>query len=161
MNQGERKKRMELDEKVNVLVVELEREKNVRENAEVEARNLRKEVDRLKRRVEEVRNNVGEGGRSGNGIEQVILNNVRTTSEEGTGKQGEWIKVKGGSSKKVENPKGIDVKNRFSTLDQMDEESSIVRQREDGTNDVVLGDSKVRDLGIELSNIRRVRARRE
>ena len=42
----------------------------------------------------------------------------------------------------------------------MDEESNIVRHREDGTNDIVLGDSQVRDLGIEFSNIRRVRARK-
>ena len=39
----------------------------------------------------------------------------------------------------------------------MDEESNIVRHREAGTNDIVLGDSQVRDLGIELSNIRKVR----
>ena len=65
--------------------------------------------------------------------------------------------VKGESKKKVENPEGIDVKNRFSILDQMDEESNIVRHREAGTNDIVLGDSQVRDLGIELSNIRKVR----
>ena len=37
----ERKKRMEMEEKVDALVAELKREKNVREKAEVEARNLR------------------------------------------------------------------------------------------------------------------------
>ena len=47
---------MELNELVNVVVAELERErKNVREKAEAEARNLREEVDRLKGKVEEVR----------------------------------------------------------------------------------------------------------
>ena len=70
------------------------------------------------------------------------------------------MKVKGGSGKKVENPKGIDVKNRFSILDQMDEESNIAKHREDGTNYIVLGDSQVRYLGIELSNIRKVRDRK-
>ena len=44
---------------------------------------------------------------------------------------------------------GIDVKNRFTVSDQMDNESNIVRDRED----IVLGDSQVKDLGIELSNI--------
>ena len=72
----ERKKRMEIDEKVNVLVAELEREK-----AEVEARNLREEIDRLKGKVE-VRKEVNvrpkiriEGGSSKNTIEQIGLNN--------------------------------------------------------------------------------------
>ena len=51
MFEGERKKRMELNEFVNVVVAEWERE-NVREKIEVEARNLRKEVDRLKGKVE-------------------------------------------------------------------------------------------------------------
>ena len=74
--------------------------------------------------------------------------------------QGEWTKVKGGRSKKVVSPKGIDVKNRFNVLDQMDEGSNIVRDREDGTSDIVLGDSQVRDLGIEFSNIGKVRARK-
>ena len=76
VTEGERKKRMEINEKVNVLVAELEREKKVREKAEVEARILREEVDRLKGKVEEVRKEVSvrprnriEGGRSGNGIE--------------------------------------------------------------------------------------------
>ena len=45
-------------------------------------------------------------------------------------------------------PKGIDVKNRFSILDQVDEENNIVRDREDGTNDTVLEDFQVRDFGI-------------
>ena len=42
----------------------------------------------------------------------------------------------------------------------MDDESNIVRDREDWTNYVVLGDSQVRDLGIEFSNIRKYRARK-
>ena len=41
-----------------------------------------------------------EGGRSKDGIEQFRLNNVRVRIEEGTGKQGEWIKVNGGRSKR-------------------------------------------------------------
>ena len=90
MIESERKKRMELDKKANVLVAELEREKkNVREKAEVETRNLRKEADSLKRKVE-VRKKVSvrpknrvEGGRSGNGTEQVKINNLTTKSEEG------------------------------------------------------------------------------
>ena len=80
---------MELNELVNVVVAELERKKNVWEKAEVEDRNLRE----LKGKVEEVRKKVSvrpknkaEGGRSENGIGQVRLNNVRTRSEEGTGK---------------------------------------------------------------------------
>ena len=44
----ERKKRIELDEKINILVSELERKENVREKAEVEEGNLREEVDRVK-----------------------------------------------------------------------------------------------------------------
>ena len=39
MIEGERKKRMELNELVNVVVAELEREENVREKTEVEVRN--------------------------------------------------------------------------------------------------------------------------
>ena len=35
----------------------------------------------------------------------------------------------------------------------MDEESNIVKDREDGTNDIVLGDTQFRDLRTELSNI--------
>ena len=69
------------------------------------------------------------------------------------------LKVKG-RSKKVVRLKGTDVKNRFSVLDQIDEKSNIVRDKEDGTNDIVLGDSQVRDLGIGLSNIGKVRARK-
>ena len=42
----------------------------------------------------------------------------------------------------------------------MDEESNLARQWGDGTNDIVLGGSQVRDLGIDLSNIRKVRARK-
>ena len=68
------------------------------------------------------------------------------------------LRFRGEEGKKVENPKGIDVKNSFSILDQMDEESNIARHKEDGTNNIVLGDSQVKDLGIELSNIRKFRA---
>ena len=57
-------------------------------------------------------------------------------------------------------PKCIDVKNRFSLLGQMDEETNIVRHRKDETNNIVLGDSQVRDLGIELSNIRKIGTRK-
>ena len=46
---------MELDQKLKCLVAGLEREKNVREKAQVEARNLREEVDRLNGKLEEVR----------------------------------------------------------------------------------------------------------
>ena len=46
----------------------------------------------------------------------------------------------GGRSKRVQSLKRIDIKNMFSILNQMDEESNIVRDREDGTN-IVLGDS--------------------
>ena len=59
-----------------------------------------------------------EGGKNRNGVEQDILNNFKIKNKEGTGKQNEWIKVKGGSRKKVENPKDINVKNRFTILDQ-------------------------------------------
>ena len=64
-------------------------------------RNLREEVDKIKVKVEEVRKQVSvksknrtEGGRSWNRLEQVIFNNVRARTEEGPGKQGEWIKVR-------------------------------------------------------------------
>ena len=105
--EDEKMKRMELNEKINVLVAELDREENVREKAEIEARNLRDEVDRLKGKLEKVRKRKGisfmpknrvEGGRSEFGIGQVILDNVRAKSKEGTGKQCEWIMVKGGRS---------------------------------------------------------------
>ena len=74
---------------------------------------MREKVDRLKWKVEEVKMEIGVGPkaeevRSGNGIEQVRLNNVRASSEEGTGKQGEWIKVKGRGGKKIDSSKGID-----------------------------------------------------
>ena len=75
-------------------------------------------------------------------------------------KQGQWIKVKEGICKKVKNPKGINVKNRFSILDWMDEKSNIFRYREDGANYMVLRDSQVRDLGIEVLNIRKFRIRK-
>ena len=54
MIESRRKKRMELDEKVDVLVAELEREENVREKAEVEARNLREEAVKGKSRSKKV-----------------------------------------------------------------------------------------------------------
>ena len=41
----------------------------------------------------------------------------------------------------------------------MDEQSNIVRHRVNGANDIVLGDSHVGDLGIELSNIRKFKTR--
>ena len=69
---------------------------------------MREEVDKLKGKVKEVRNEVSvtpknkvEGGRSKNGIEQVRLSNVRGRSEEGPGRQEEWAKVRGGGSKRV------------------------------------------------------------
>ena len=49
------------------------------------------------------------------------------------------------------------IKNRFSILDQMNEESNPVRHREDETNDIVLGGSQVKDLGIEHLNTRKFR----
>ena len=52
--ESEKKKKMDLNEIVHVLVAELEKEKNVRQNAKVEAQNLREDVDRLKGKVEEV-----------------------------------------------------------------------------------------------------------
>ena len=76
---------------------------------------MRDQVDRLKGKVEKVRKEVSvrpknrvKGGRSGNWIKHDILNNVKTNSKEGTENQSEWIKIKGGSRKKLENPKGID-----------------------------------------------------
>ena len=35
--------------------------------------------------------------------------------------------------------------------------ANTARHREGGTNNIVLGDSQVRNLGTELSNIRKVR----
>ena len=165
--ESERRKRMELDAIVNVLLAEIEREKNDRENVEVEVRSLREEVDRLKGKVEEVRKEVSvrpksraEGGRSRNGIEQVTLSNVRGRSEEGPGRQGEWVKVRGGGSKRVENTIGVDIKNRFSILETLEEETHMVSEREDEPNDIVLGDSQVRDLGMELSKRRKLGTRK-
>ena len=73
MIKSERRKRMELDAIINVLLAEPEREKNDRENVEV--RTLREEVDRLKGKVE-VKKEISvrpksraEGSRSRNGIE--------------------------------------------------------------------------------------------
>ena len=86
------------------------------------------------------------------------INNVRVRREEGTGNQEEWININGGGSKKVDLPKGIDVKNRISILDQMDDNSNIVRYREIGANDIE--DSQVRDLGTDLSHIRKFRTRK-
>ena len=45
-----------------------------------------------------------------NGIEQIRLSNVRSRSEEGPERQGEKVKVKRGGSKRVENPKDLDIK---------------------------------------------------
>ena len=111
---------------------------------------MRDQVDRLKGKVEKVRKEVSvrsknrvKGGRSGNGVKHDRLNNVKTKNKEGTGNRSEWIKIKGGSRKMVENPKCVDLKNRFNILDQMDEENNIARHMEDGTNDIVLGDSQV------------------
>ena len=42
----------------------------------------------------------------------------------------------------------------------MDDNSNIVRYKEDGTNYIVLRDSKVRDFRIELLNIRKFRIRK-
>ena len=154
--ESERKKRMELNEIVNVLVAELEREKNVRENVEIEVRSLREEVGRLKGKVE-VRKEVSirpknraEGGRSKNGIEQVRLSNVRGRSEE----------EPGGGSKRMENPIGVAIKNRFSILERLEDESHIFSQKEDGANDIVLEDLQVRDLGMDLSSRRKLGIRR-
>ena len=72
---------------LNVLVAELEFDKN----AKVESGNLKKEVDTLKRKIEEISvrsKNISERGRSGNGIEQARLNNVKAKGEEGTLCQG-------------------------------------------------------------------------
>ena len=55
------------------------------------------------------------------------------------------------------NLKSIGVKNMFSVLDPMEEENNIVRDREDGKNDIVLGDFQIRDLGIEVWNIGKIR----
>ena len=52
--------------------------------------------------------------------------------------QGEWVKLKGGGSKREQNPKGIDIKNRFSILDRLEDESHIVSHKEVGVNDIVL-----------------------
>ena len=49
----------------------------------------------------------------------------------------------------------------MSILDWIDEEINIVRHREDEANDMVLGDSQVTDLGIELSNIRQFSTRKK
>ena len=87
---------------MNILVAELERErkKNVREKAKVESRNLREvvegKVEELRKEVSVRPKNINEGGRSGNGIEQVRLNNIIVRREERNGNQCDWIKVKGG-----------------------------------------------------------------
>ena len=98
-------------------MTELKRErKGIEKKAEVEARILRKEVDRLKGKVEEVRKEVDvrpkiriELCSSRNRIEQVGLINDRVRSEDGREMQGEWTKVKGRRSKKFLSPEGIDV----------------------------------------------------
>ena len=43
----------------------------------------------------------------------------------------------------------------------MNEESNIIRDKENKTNEIVLEDSQVKDLGIELLNIGKVRARKD
>ena len=48
----------------------------------------------------------------------------------------------------------------FSILNQMDEKNNIVRHRKDKANDIVLGDSKFKDFGNDLSNIRNFRTRK-
>ena len=78
------------------------------EKNEKDKRRHRGGIDRLNGKEEEVRKEVSvrpknraEGGISWNGIERVILNNVRARIEEGIGNQGEWIKVKEERSKKI------------------------------------------------------------
>ena len=58
MIKGEKKKRMKINKRINDLVTALKRERNVGEKAEVEARNLREEVDMFKGEIEEVRKEV-------------------------------------------------------------------------------------------------------
>ena len=43
----------------------------------------------------------------------------------------------------------------------MNEESNIIRDKENKTNEIVLENSQVKDLGIELLNIGKVRARKD
>ena len=43
----------------------------------------------------------------------------------------------------------------LSILDRIDDDSNIVKHREDGVNDVVLGKSLVRGFGAEVLNIRK------
>ena len=50
MSDSERNKRMGLNERVNILMVYSEFEKNAGENTEKEYRNLREEVDRLRKK---------------------------------------------------------------------------------------------------------------
>ena len=64
----------------------------MREKGEIKARNLREDVDTLKRKVEVVRKEIivrakkrAGGDSSGNEMEQVRLNNVIARSEEGIG----------------------------------------------------------------------------
>ena len=77
---------------------------------------MKDEVDKLKGKVEVVRKGISvrpsrtERGRSRNGIEQVRWSNVRGRSEDGPGRQGEWVKGRGGRSKRVENTIGVDIK---------------------------------------------------
>ena len=128
-----RKKRIEIEEKVNVLVAELEREKKCYRKGRGRSWEFGRGGRYIKGKVEEVKKEVivrpktrVEGSRSRNRIEQVGLNNDRVRSEEGRMKKGEWTKVKGGKSKKVESLKCINVKNMFSVLDQIDEEKRCV-----------------------------------
>ena len=44
------------------------------------------------------------------------------------------MKVKGRRSKKVESPKGLELKNMFSILDRIDDDNNIVRNKEDGAS---------------------------
>ena len=100
---------------VNVLVAELEREKNVQRMRTSRGQKF----DRLKEKIEEERKEVSvrpknkdEGGRIKNSIEQVRLNNVGARSEEGSRKQVERIKVK------VESPENVELKSRVNILRQ-------------------------------------------
>ena len=106
----------------------------------VEVRSLREDLE-LRNEVSVRPKNRAEGGRSKNGIEQVTLNNVRGRSEEGPGRQEEWVIVRGGVSKRVENPIGVDIKNRFSILETLEDEIHMVSKREDEANYIVLRDS--------------------
>ena len=55
---------------------------------------------------------------------------------------------------------GVDIKNRFSILERLEDESQIVSQREDGANDIVLVNLQVKDFGMELSSRRKLGTRK-